>query len=94
MERYLTDGTSLFLTLRWSDIDDISDEDVWDTLRSHEPVHADGVTPFIGYQELRDISGVSLTAGLRYEFKLADLRRIRLSRLSASTISPMMADSG
>ena len=68
MERYLTDGTSLFLTLRWSDIDDISDEDVWDTLRSHEPVHADGVTPFIGYQELRDIGGVSLTAGLRYEF--------------------------
>ena len=68
VERDLTDGTSLFLTLRWSDIDDVSDEDVWDTLRSHEPVHADGVTPFIGYQELRDIGGVSLTVGLRYEF--------------------------
>ena len=68
MERDLTDGTSLYLTLRWSDITDVGDEDVWDRLRSHEPVHADGVTPFIGYQELRDIGGVSLTAGLRYEF--------------------------
>ncbi len=68
VERDLTDGTSLFLTLRWSDIDDVSDEEVWDTLRSHEPVHADGVMPFIGYQDLRDIGGASLTVGLRYEF--------------------------
>ena len=68
VERDLTEGTSVFLTLRWSDIDDVSDEDVWDTLRSHEPVHADGMTPFMGYQELRDIGGVSLTVGFRYEF--------------------------
>ena len=48
-------------------MDDVSDEDVRDTLRSHEPVHADGVTPFIGYQDLRDIGGASLAVGLSYE---------------------------
>lgn len=68
VERGLTDRTSLFLTLRWSDIDDASDEDVWDTIRSHRPVQADGVTPFTGIQDLTDIGGLSATVGLRYEF--------------------------
>ena len=68
VERGLTDGTSVFLTLRWSDIDDVSDEDVWDTIRSHRPVQADGVTPFTGIQDLTDIGGLSATVGIRYEF--------------------------
>ena len=51
-----------------SGIDDASDEDVWDTIRSHRPVQADGVTPFTGIQDLRDIGGFAATVGIRYEF--------------------------
>ena len=68
VERGLSESASIFLTLRWSGIDDASDEDVWDTIRSHRPVQADGVTPFIGIQDLRDIGGFGATVGIRYEF--------------------------
>ena len=68
VERGLTEGTSLFLAVRWSRIDDVSGEDVWDTIRSHRPVQADGVTPFTSIQDLRDIGGYSATVGLKYEF--------------------------
>ena len=58
----------MYLTVRWSDFDDIADDDVWATIRSHRPVQADGVTPFESTQELTDIGGFSATLGIRYEF--------------------------
>ena len=68
VQRRLTEATSLLLTLRWSGIDDVSGEDIWDTIRSHRPVQADGVTPFSSTQDFRDIGGLSATLGLRHEF--------------------------
>ena len=68
VQRRLTEATSLLLTLRWSGIDDVSGEDIWDTIRSHRPVQADGVTPFSSTQDFRDIGSLSATLGLRHEF--------------------------
>ena len=67
VERGLAEGTSVFPTLRWSGLDDVRGEDLWDTIRSHRPVQSDGVTPFTGFQDLTDIGGLSATVGLRYE---------------------------
>ncbi len=68
VERALSDGVSTFVTVRWSEFDDVADSDVWTTVRSHRPVQADGVTPFEGRQTLTDIGGLSATLGIRYEF--------------------------
>ncbi len=68
VERGLNEGASFFVALGWTAIDDVASEDVWDTLRSHRPVQADGVTPFTSVQDLRDIGELSATVGLRYEF--------------------------
>ena len=67
-ERALGERVSAFLTVRWTDFDDVIDDGVWTTVRSHRPVQADGVTPFAGQQLLDDIGGFAATVGLRYEF--------------------------
>ena len=67
-ERALGERVSAFLTVRWTGVDDVSDDGVWTTIRSHRPVQADGVTPFTGRQALDDIGGFAATVGLRYEF--------------------------
>lgn len=68
VERALRDGVSAFLTVRWSGFDDVTDNDVWTTIRSHRPVQADGVTPFEGRQRFEDVGGFSASLGIRYEF--------------------------
>ena len=67
-ERALGERVSAFLTVRWTGFDDVSDDGVWTTIRSHRPVQADGVTPFAGRQALEDIGGFAATVGLRYGF--------------------------
>ena len=66
--RALRDGVSAFVTVRWSEFDDVTDNDVWTTIRSHRPVQADGVTPFEARQLFEDVGGFSVTLGIRYGF--------------------------
>lgn len=68
VERALREGVSAFVTVRWSEFDDVSDNDVWTTIRSHRPVQSDGVTPFAARQLFEDVGGFSATLGIRYEF--------------------------
>ena len=68
VERSLRDGVSAFLTVRWSAFDDVTDDDVWTTVRSHRPVQADGVTPFAAGQLFEDVGGFAASVGIRYEF--------------------------
>ena len=82
--------------------DGASGEHVRDAIRSNRPEQADGATPFTRIPELTDIGGLSATVGVRDEFRPAreyaasqsGLRRIRRSHPSATTISPMTAESG
>ena len=68
MERALSDRVSTFLTVRWAWFDDINDKDVWDSIRSHRPVQADGITPFKTDQALNGVGGFAATVGVRYSF--------------------------
>ncbi len=68
MERALSDRVSTFLTVRWTWFDDMSDKDVWDSIRSHRPVQADGITPFETDQALNGVGGFAATVGVRYSF--------------------------
>ena len=68
VERTLREGVSAFVTVRWSEFDDVTDNDVWTTIRSHRPVQSDGATPFEARQLFEDVGGFSATLGVRYEF--------------------------
>lgn len=65
VERELRERVSAFFSVRWLDIDDIGNETIWETTRSHKPVQADGVTPFVGRQEIGQIGGLTATFGIR-----------------------------
>lgn len=64
----LTEKTSIVLKARWSRFEDLSDDATWNLLRSHEPIQADGVTPFTTTQALDNIDYWGITLGLRYHF--------------------------
>lgn len=68
IERRLAEKTRAFLTLRWNDFGTISKAATWSTIRSHAPVQADGVTPYITDQAFDNIGGLTATAGIRYTF--------------------------
>ena len=57
---------SLGLKGRWVRVPDVSQDDVWTTIRSHAPVHADGVTPFVTTNRFSDLGYWSVTAVLKY----------------------------
>ena len=65
VERELRERVSAFFSVRWLDIDDIGNETIWETIRSHKPVQADGVTPFTGRQEVGQVGGLTATLGIR-----------------------------
>lgn len=53
---------------RWAWFAPIEDEFVWDLVRSHEPVLADGVTPYAIGLKLDGFQHVGVTFGLKYRF--------------------------
>ncbi len=64
----LSERAAIGATLRWALIGDVTDDAIWETIRSHAPVRADGVTPFDAELEFADISYQALTVNLKYWF--------------------------
>ena len=64
----LSEHTSLGVAVRWARFDDIDHEAVYDVLRSHAGVLADGVTPFDNELEFSGIGYQALTVNLKYHF--------------------------
>ena len=64
----LSDSTSLGGALRWTRFDEIDHEAVYNVVRSHAGVLADGVTPFNNELELSGIGYQALTVSLKYHF--------------------------
>ena len=64
----LTEHTTVGVALRWARFDDIDHEAVYNIVRSHAGVMADGVTPFNNELEFSGIGYRTLTANLKYHF--------------------------
>ncbi len=64
----LSERTSLGVALRWTRFDDIDHEAVYNVVRSHAGVLADGVTPFNNELEFSGIGYQALTVSLKYHF--------------------------
>ncbi len=57
---------SLGLKARWVRVPDFGVDAQWTTIRSHAPVHADGVTPFVSTLDFSQLGHWALTASLKY----------------------------
>ena len=68
VEYALSEQTSLSAGLRWARFEDIEHEAVYNLLRSHAGVLADGVTPFNNELEFSGIGYLALTGSLKYYF--------------------------
>ena len=68
MDYALSEAVSVGVKGRWARFEDIEDEDVWNLIRSHEPVRADGTTPFTSTQKFEDPEYWAVTVGLKYHF--------------------------
>lgn len=64
----LSEKVSLGIKGRWASFDDLEGDTVWDLIRSHAPVRADGVTPFDSALTFSNLQYWALTAGLKYAF--------------------------
>ena len=64
----LTDKVSIGLKARWASFQDLEGEAVWDLIRSHRPVRADGTTPFDSKLTFSDLQYWALSVGLKYAF--------------------------
>lgn len=64
----LTEKVSVGIKGRWASFNDLEGDTVWDLIRSHEPVRADGVTPFDSALTFSNLQYWALTAGLKYAF--------------------------
>ena len=64
----LTDLASIGIKARWAQFDDFSDRAAYDQIRSHKPVHADGVTPFVDRIEMDNIEYLAVTIGFKRRF--------------------------
>ena len=54
--------------MRWVRFSATSDEFVWDIVRSHEPVLADGVTPYALSLEVDGLQHVGIGLGIKVGF--------------------------
>ena len=68
MDYALTDQTSVGIKARWAQFDDLKDSAAYDQIRSHEPVHADGVTPFVDQIKMDNIEYWAVTVGIKRRF--------------------------
>lgn len=64
----LSERTSVGVAYRWARFDDVDGEATLSTVRSHAPVHADGVTPFEQDLEFTGIGYQAVTVNLKYRF--------------------------
>lgn len=62
----LNERTVLGFKARWARFDGFPQASVWDRIRSHAPVIADGVTPFVTTADVDDIGHLAFTLGIRY----------------------------
>ena len=64
----LTERISIGLKGRWARFQNVRHNAVWNSIRSHEPVLADGVTPYRVQIKLDSIAYWGMTIGLKYHF--------------------------
>ena len=64
----LTEKVSIGMQARWASFQDLEGDTVWDLIRSHRPVRADGETPFDSKLTFSDIQYWALSFGLKYSF--------------------------
>ena len=64
----LTERVSVGVKGRWARFQDIRHNAVWNSIRSHEPVLADGKTPYRVRIKLDGIAYWGMTIGLKYHF--------------------------
>ena len=60
--------TSIVLNAHWARFGELTQDVVWSIIRSHEPVRADGTTPFSGTVRLSSFQYWGVTLGLKYRF--------------------------
>ena len=64
----LTEKVSIGMKARWASFQDLEGDTVWNLIRSHRPVRADGETPFDSRLTFSDIQYWALSVGLKYSF--------------------------
>ena len=64
----LTEKVSIGMKARWASFQDLEGDTVWNLVRSHRPVRADGTTPFDSKLTFSDIQYWALSVGLKYAF--------------------------
>ena len=64
----LTNKVSIGMKARWASFQDLEGDTVWNLIRSHRPVRADGRTPFDSKLTFSDIQYWALSVGLKYAF--------------------------
>ncbi len=64
----LSERTSVGVAYRWARFEDLDDDATWNTIRSHAPVQADGVTPFDADLAFAGIGYQAVTLNLKYRF--------------------------
>ena len=64
----LTEKVSIGMKARWASFQDLEGDTVWDLIRSHRPVRADGETPFDSTLTFSDIQYWALSFVLKYSF--------------------------
>lgn len=60
--------TSIGINAHWARFGELSQNVTWSIIRSHEPVRADGTTPFSGTVTLSSFQYWGMTLGLKYGF--------------------------
>ena len=68
VDHALGDNASFTIKARWTRFDEFSGSDLWKLVRSHEPVQADGTTPFTSDLGFDGLGYVGMSVGLRYRF--------------------------
>lgn len=61
----LSDQVSIGLKGRWMQTPDVSVDAQWTTIRSHAPVHADGVTPFVSTLDFSRLGYWAVSADMK-----------------------------
>ena len=64
----LTNQTSVGIKARWAQFDDFKDRMAYDQIRSHEPVHVDGITPFVDRVKMDNVEYWAITVGFKRRF--------------------------
>lgn len=64
----LGERTSIGLNGHWSRFGELAQDVAWSIIRSHEPVRADGTTPFTGTVRVDSFRYWGVTLGLKYRF--------------------------